>query len=582
MTRSTYSTAGYQRERAAILADDPLCVHCGTNPADSADHQPPIALHSHVDGTECCVLVPSCMACQRTQAGQVSKLVGRMGAVEVAFEEPPPTPGALDPIWDGAPWLEEVRAEFVAGDVVWPRFMTLPSDRAVSTYGHDFIEWSRTCPWPVELRTFQKLLALRLLEVDVEGRLVWRRALWSMARQLGKTVFGRMLLLFCAEHHDRFGWEGDYELGVTSRRLTTSELILDPVIRWADGFRDEGWGSSKSKGYKHIELPNGMRVLSRAVGATPGLSLGAILNDETWDQDASEWNEGAAHTVTGTRGSQWFCSTAHSKAKSFVLNLRSDAFAEIEAPRRLLVVEWSAPRDAPLDDPAAIKAASPHFDDDRLEMALEAHTAAMRGHSMKEGEDPIDSYRSQILNQWPQRMVRRGRGENLVEASTLASALAATAEPVSGRIGSIEDSYGKNLSVVVAGIAANGRISIDSRSFDSRAEGWQYALELGQIDRWLIGASLGTEPKVREFSRTELRGTSNTRQGLSAIRSAMMEGRATHTGDPGFAEQMLACRVREAQTGLTIVSAGRHDAVKAAAWAVVEVQSSAGRRAMAF
>ena len=62
----------YRRERRALLAHNPRCqlrIACDGALADSADHDPPLALHDHVLGTICCRLVPACLACQHLQGG---------------------------------------------------------------------------------------------------------------------------------------------------------------------------------------------------------------------------------------------------------------------------------------------------------------------------------------------------------------------------------------------------------------------------------------------------------------------------------------------------------------------------------
>ena len=61
----------YRRERDALLAVPRACelrLVCGGAVADSADHDPPLALHDHRPGSGCCRLRPACLACQHRQA----------------------------------------------------------------------------------------------------------------------------------------------------------------------------------------------------------------------------------------------------------------------------------------------------------------------------------------------------------------------------------------------------------------------------------------------------------------------------------------------------------------------------------
>jgi hypothetical protein len=59
----------YRQRRAELLAGNPWCAHCTELPAEVADHQPPLCLHDHREGSGCCVLVPSCRRCSYRQAG---------------------------------------------------------------------------------------------------------------------------------------------------------------------------------------------------------------------------------------------------------------------------------------------------------------------------------------------------------------------------------------------------------------------------------------------------------------------------------------------------------------------------------
>jgi hypothetical protein len=71
--RAEYGRA-YQRARRAVLVPGARCalrLVCDGAPATSADHDPPLALHTHVPGAPCCALIPACLACQRHQGGLI-------------------------------------------------------------------------------------------------------------------------------------------------------------------------------------------------------------------------------------------------------------------------------------------------------------------------------------------------------------------------------------------------------------------------------------------------------------------------------------------------------------------------------
>lgn len=64
----------YRRAKAALLVGNPRCqllLACTGAVATSADHDPPLALHPHVPGSGCCVLIPACLPCQKRQGGLI-------------------------------------------------------------------------------------------------------------------------------------------------------------------------------------------------------------------------------------------------------------------------------------------------------------------------------------------------------------------------------------------------------------------------------------------------------------------------------------------------------------------------------
>jgi len=63
----------YRKLRAALLGlPCEMMLKCDGDPADSADHLPPLSRHEHREGSGCCVLRPACMRCQGEQARLLS------------------------------------------------------------------------------------------------------------------------------------------------------------------------------------------------------------------------------------------------------------------------------------------------------------------------------------------------------------------------------------------------------------------------------------------------------------------------------------------------------------------------------
>ena len=59
------------------------------------------------------------------------------------------------------------------------------------------------------LRWWQQVVAYRLLEHDDQGGLVWRNALVTLARQVGKSWLVRALILWRMQQGERFGGGAD-------------------------------------------------------------------------------------------------------------------------------------------------------------------------------------------------------------------------------------------------------------------------------------------------------------------------------------------------------------------------------------
>jgi hypothetical protein len=71
-TRAAYGRQYRKRRESLIGLPCQLQLVCEGDPADSADHSPPLSRHEHVEGSGCCVERPACMACQGEQARLLS------------------------------------------------------------------------------------------------------------------------------------------------------------------------------------------------------------------------------------------------------------------------------------------------------------------------------------------------------------------------------------------------------------------------------------------------------------------------------------------------------------------------------
>ena len=101
-----------------------------------------------------------------------------------------------------------------------------------------------------------------------------------------------------------------------------------------------------------------------------------------------------------------------------MLRRRRLALERLEAGDGDLLVEWSAPWDAPIVDVAAWRLASPYWTAQRERMVRERLEAAWAGEVDPDAEepDPEQSFRAQWLNQWPRRRTMPKNLEDLLPA----------------------------------------------------------------------------------------------------------------------------------------------------------------------
>src|SRR5215471_520817 len=140
MAKAPWNERDYRLERQRLRQSFVLCARCKRERAVEPDHEPPLALHQHQEGSRCCQLVPACRACNRRGGLLVQR--GRWRPGEVVLSEPEPERdglGADDRRWR-VPWLRGLR-DPPAG-AVWPRLMTVPHPRAKGSLGAEFAGWA--------------------------------------------------------------------------------------------------------------------------------------------------------------------------------------------------------------------------------------------------------------------------------------------------------------------------------------------------------------------------------------------------------------------------------------------------------
>jgi hypothetical protein len=488
--------------------------------------------------------------------------------------QPPPEPepervgvAADDRRWRVS-WLEDLLD--VPADAVWPRFMTVPHPAAVGSLGADFIRAAEQREGQ-PLRWWQRLVATRLLETDVDGRLVWETLLLTMARQLGKSWLLRELLLWRMHQTELFGEAQD--VLHTGKDLMVCKEVMRPALIWADN-RPE-YKVSRGAGQMQIEFVEAQsRWLLRAKSSVYGYSVSVGAVDEAWKVMPEIIDEGLEPTMVEREQSQlWLISTAHRQATALMLAKRKAALDQLETGAGDLLIEWSTPKTAELDDVAGWRAASPHWTVKRERLIGRKLEAARSGEGdvYEDEADPVEAFRAQWLNQWPDRIVPTGVGEPLLPAGLWVWLAEPGVRGGGPLFVAVEDNFGNGAAVAAAAELDDGRIEVDGWLCSD----WDTAIadvELLGADReiraLLVGASLLDRVPETMFPLPEPAGGAEMRVGLPVFRDLAAAGRITHDVNAELDQAVGTAQVKELSTGLSLVPAGPWYLVKALAWAV--------------
>lgn len=519
----------------------------------------------HVPGDRSRYSGPEHRSCNRATAAS------RVQWKPAAAEPEPERDGldASDDRWD-VPWLKKLRR--VPADAVWPRLMTVPHPRAVASLGDEFVKFSEAHSDRPRLRWWQRLAATRMLEVDDQGELVWETVVLSMARQLGKSWLLRELLLWRIHQGDRFGEPQD--VMHTGKDVAICKEIQRPVRAWAKARRDD-YKVTEVNGQEQIErLADGSRWMIRAKEAVYGYGVSVAAVDEAWKVRAATVEDGLTPTmVERVQPQLWLVSTAHRLATELMLDRRRVALAGLEQGDGDLLVEWSTPHAAVLDDVDGWRLASPHWTQKRERLISKRLDAARLGEvdPAAEEPDPEQSFRSQWLNQWP---LRRTEPAANVEP-LLPDGLWVQLEDVdlgSGRlVVALEDDYGRGAAVGCCWRMDDGRIAVDgwtTTDWDGAIRDVERLHAQRHVSELYVGASLlDRVPRDGTFAARPV-GTTEARAGLAVFRDLAATMMLAHEDTAELDSAIVETQVRESPAGLAIAHGPQH-LVKAVVWAVL-------------
>jgi hypothetical protein len=449
--------------------------------------------------------------------------------------------------------------------------MTVPHPDATGSLGRVFIGWAEEREGR-RLRWWQRLVATRLLEHDGDDRLVWDALILSMARQLGKSWLLRELLLWRIHQGDRFGEPQD--VLHTGKDIAICKEVQRTARIWCRQ-RPREYKVTEVNGQEAIEwLGDRSRWMIRARGAVYGysVSLGAV--DEGWKVDEQVVSEGLAPTMVERAQPQLLLvSTAHRLATPLMVDRRRAALAELETGDGDLLIEWSAPRDAHLEDRTGWRLASPHWTPQREKLVAQQLANARAGGTLDPDEpDPVEGFRSQWLNQWPEQAAVKLDGEELLPPGVWAS-LAGDVDATGPMWLAVEDNWGKGAAVAAVCLLPDGQLEVDGwvyDDWDSAILDVEHLAGYWDVTQILVGANLLSRVPLEMLPTPEPSGIKETRTGLPLFRDLAANRVIVHHKP---AQELTAAveqaRVREGINGMTLIPMyGHPHLVKALVWAV--------------
>jgi hypothetical protein len=451
--------------------------------------------------------------------------------------------------------------------------MTAPHPSAVGSYGDEYAEWV-TDRLGDTLLWWQHLVAARILEHDAAGELVWSTWLVSTARQVGKSWQLRGLAAWRIEQGARFG-EPQVVLH-TGKDLPVCRFVQRPARAWARRHKDQGYDAREGNGREAVTTPDGSEWLVRGRDSVYGYSVSMGLVDEAWDVAPEIVDDGLEPTMVARACSQLgLLSTAHRSATSLFPKRRAHAFGQLDRPDDTLILEWSGRPDAELDDRAQWRAASPRWNPQRERAIAAALERARESGSDDPFEaDPIESFRAQWLNIWPQVSTRVTlRDSPLVEPAQWSELADLTARRPARLVVAVDDRAGRGGASAAAGLLEDGRVLVWGMLHPTRraALGWAEMLSPATL---LIGPALKADAPAGTVV-----GPSESMAALAKLRGVITEHQLVHDGGRELSGQMCGLRVAERSGGLSPTTPGASDLARCAAWAVWNVAAVPAPRA---
>jgi hypothetical protein len=447
--------------------------------------------------------------------------------------------------------------------------MSGPHPDAVGSIGREF-ERSAAKRMGSPLRWWQRLAARRILEVDASGELCWLGWLLTLARQGGKSLLMRELAIWRLQQAGRFG-EPQSILHVANV-LRVGDMVQREARKWAA--EQPGWKSKAGNGTQELEHPDGSIWRLLAGSGVYGYSGCLNFVDEAWRIDSSVIDDGLLPTLMERKQPQiGIISTAHHRATSTFVDARLGALAG----NGDLLLEWSAGPELPFDEPAAWRAASPHWSPMREQIVRKALAKVLAGSPSGDGIDSLPAFEAQYLNRWPVQLNRAVAelGAPLLVPGLWAE-LEAELDPEGPLTFALDDVGGEAVVLAIAGRSGGLTVVEAYRLVGDRRPAYEWIrtqTEVRGSSTLVIGASLKVEAESHELPvRLQTAGVPESKSALSLLRQVANRRGLRHAGSPDLAEQVEGVRVSPTAGGLYPVGPGEWSLLKVAAWAVASVE----------
>jgi hypothetical protein len=447
--------------------------------------------------------------------------------------------------------------EFVPARIETPT----PSD-VTGSYGPAAIAWTEST-LGVVLRPWQAHALTRAFEHRADGSLRWTYVVLTVSRQSGKSVLARAACSWRLDASELFG-EPQHVLSTANLRSTARNVWEQAAIRLE---RKLGALVRYGNGQEIVTLADGSSWIVVAANRNAGVghSLSMVFVDEAWNVGREVVVDALAPTTLERVDPQiWLVSTAGEASSALLLDYRATAIAQASSPdtATVLIMEWSVPQEAAIDDVESWRQASPHWSPRRRDRVAELYRTL-----------PERSFRRELLNQY----VTSSRAW-ITDLQWLRCLDRDAELPGEGGTIAVESAFGSTIGPTPFGLVlavrdADGRVIVRGQAYAGTTELWAAVEALAATRRGLtlVHAEQFRHhvPRMRGVI-VEKVGYADQVAGYGPCLQAIAAAELRHVGEPALSEQVLiaASTTTERGTALsTRASEGPIFLARALVWA---------------